>query len=55
MIRWGLKNELTQGEKAEKQKAKGLALEETWFWKMRCESEKENSEKREGMALEILK
>lgn len=55
MIRWGLKNELTQGEKAEKEKANGSALEEIWFWKMRCESEKENSERREGKALEILK
>lgn len=50
---------LTRGEKADKQKAKGLTLEEIWFWKMECESKKErerqNWEGREGKALGMLK
>lgn len=41
---------LTQGEKAEKQKAKGMTLEEIWFWKAGCKSEKEISKGREAKA-----
>ena len=34
---------LTEGEKAEKQKAKGMILEKIWFWKVECETKKERS------------
>ena len=41
---------LTQEEKAEKQKAKSMTLEEIWFWKVECKSKKEILKGREAKA-----
>lgn len=47
MIAEVLMVKLTKGEKAEKQKAKGMTLEKIWFWKVEHETKKEILEGRE--------
>lgn len=47
MIAEVLMIKLTEGEKAEKQKAKGMTLEKIWFWKVEHETKKEILEGRE--------
>lgn len=42
MIAEVLMIKLTKGEKAEKQKAKGMTLEKIWFWKVECETKKKD-------------
>jgi len=43
MIAEVLMIKLTEGEKAEKQKAKGMTLEKILFWKVECETKKKRS------------
>ena len=42
MIAEVLMIKLTEGEKAEKQKAKGMTLEKILFWKVECETKKKD-------------